>query len=1100
MKERDIFIEALEKRSLEERKQYIEKACGDDLPARRRLERLLQAHEESDSLLEHPVLDSPEVAQWTIERPPSRIGPYKLREQIGAGGFGVVYVAEQTEPVRREVALKIIKPGMDTHQVILRFEAERQALALMDHPNIAKVFDAGKTEVGRPYFVMELVHGIPMTEYCDNCGLTTRERLQLFVAVCNAIQHAHQKGIIHRDIKPSNVMIAVQDGRPIPKIIDFGVAKAINQRLTKQTLRTAFAEMVGTPLYMSPEQAEMSPLDVDTRTDIYSLGVLLYELLTGSTPLENSRLADVGYDELRRIIREEEPPRPSSRLSSTLAERGSTVARDRRTEPRKLIQLVHGDLDWIVMKAMEKDRSRRYESANALARDVERYLENEPVEARPPSATYQFGKFARRHKTAFIATIFVAVSVVIAALVSSAMAIRATRAERRAQAEAEKANHLLYVSNMHQASLAWWDGNTGRVLELLERHRPDKGDPDLRGFEWYHLWRECQHGLTTPTIQFDGGVYSLAISADGRTLAVGGVDHQIRLLAIDSLKEIATIQGHTAQVLAIAFSPDSQILATGSFDHTVKLWDTETGTELAPLNRERAGLWAVAFSPDGKTLATANYDGTSTLWDVATRKRSSIVGDHSDQVREVAFGPDGTTLITSSLDGSFQLWDVLRADKMRVLMSNVRDPWTSALSSNGQTLAISDADLIRLLDVGLGRETSILRGHGGLVLGLAFSANGEHLASCGTDNTVRIWNPHTGHELQRLRGHTNSVHSLAFSPDGKHLFSGGHDNCLKIWDLASPQMQNVLPHPKGVPSVAFSTDGRWLASACEDGKVRIWDEVTGQKSFEIDGGAGPVRSVRLFTDREQSFIAAAIDGSVRFWNWNTRKEVQRQTAHAGPDLPLASSTEPLLFAWEQPHNTVLVWRYDRDEEIARFPGDYVRDLEFSPDANSLAMTRANNTIEVWSITSRKRLSTLGGHHGVVNCLAYSPDGSFLVSGGGDRKIRVWDLRGSHRKDEVPLHRTLAGHGTAVTCIAFSSQGTLATGGTDHTVRLWDLETGDELAVLKGHRGAVIGLAFSPDGSTLASGSRDRTVRLWRTGVSLPTTHVSPAKRPLEDEG
>jgi serine/threonine protein kinase len=369
------------------------------------------------------------------------IGPYTLLEQIGEGGFGVVFLAEQEQPVRRRLALKIVKPGMDTREVIARFEAERQALALMDHPHIAKVFDAGATDAGRPYFVMELVQGVPITEYCDQCHLPTRERLELFIAVCQAVQHAHQKGIIHRDLKPTNVLVAMQDGQATPKIIDFGVAKAIGeQSLTERTLTTAFAQMVGTPLYMSPEQAELSPLGVDTRSDIYSLGVLLYELLTGATPFDKERLHAASYDELRRIIRDEEPPRPSTRLSQLArptsgslplegragewetAQLATTIAEKRRTDPRRLIQTVRGELDWIVMKCLEKDRSRRYDSAGSLSCDVERYLHDEPVQACPPSAVYRLRKFIRRNKVA--AAIGTALVAAVAALTVSNFMIR----------------------------------------------------------------------------------------------------------------------------------------------------------------------------------------------------------------------------------------------------------------------------------------------------------------------------------------------------------------------------------------------------------------------------------------------------------------------------------------------------------------------------------------------------------------------------------------------------------------------------------------------------------------------------------------------------
>jgi serine/threonine protein kinase/tetratricopeptide (TPR) repeat protein len=375
-------------------------------------------------------------------RPPgegvgTRIGPYKLLQQIGEGGFGVVYLAEQDKPVHRRVALKVIKPGMDSAQVISRFEAERQALALMDHQNIAKVFDAGATDNGRPFFVMELVQGVPITRYCDDSHLTVRERLALMAPVCQAVQHAHQKGIIHRDLKPSNVLVCLYDGQPVPKVIDFGVAKAVEQRLTEHTMFTQYGQIVGTFEYMSPEQAEMSPLGVDTRTDVYSLGVILYELLTGTTPLARQRLREASLPDVLKIIKEEEPPKPSTRLSGTVE--AGKIAAARRTEPAKLGKLLRGELDWVVMKCLEKDRARRYDTANALARDIERFLHDEPVEAGPPGAGYRLRKLARKHRTALgIAGLFVAL-LALAACVSTWQAVRATRAEGLALIERDKA-------------------------------------------------------------------------------------------------------------------------------------------------------------------------------------------------------------------------------------------------------------------------------------------------------------------------------------------------------------------------------------------------------------------------------------------------------------------------------------------------------------------------------------------------------------------------------------------------------------------------------------------------------------------------------------
>ncbi len=472
MSERDIFIAALQKENPAERSAYLEQACAGDEALRRRVEVLLQAHAKAGSFLERPAPDAgatadsrpgqsadeervrqprsaAPAAQTLSEGPGTRIGPYKLLQQLGEGGMGVVYMAEQEQPVRRRVALKIIKAGMDSAQVVARFEQERQALALMDHPHIAKVLDAGATETGRPYFVMELVKGLPITKFCDQEQLTPRERLELFIPVCQAVQHAHQKGIIHRDLKPSNVLIALYDGKPVPKVIDFGIAKATGQRLTERTMFTEVGSIVGTLEYMSPEQAELNNLDIDTRADIYSLGVLLYELLTGAPPFTAKQLRSAAFTEMLRIIREVEPPKPSTKLSSS--DELPSIAAKRKLEPKRLTKLVQGDLDWIVMKCLAKERNRRYETANGVASDIERYLHEEPVRAGPPGAGYQLRKFARRYKKPLAAAgVFVAL-LLGGVVVSTMQAVRASRAEARARTERDAAQEARERADRHFA-------------------------------------------------------------------------------------------------------------------------------------------------------------------------------------------------------------------------------------------------------------------------------------------------------------------------------------------------------------------------------------------------------------------------------------------------------------------------------------------------------------------------------------------------------------------------------------------------------------------------------------------------------------------------
>ena len=465
MDDEDLFHLALEM-PVAERPAFLDRECAGDVSRRRRMEVLLQSHDAPDSFLVGPAVgpgmtadlragrSHGEIASQNLlaEGPGSQIGRYKLLQALGEGGMGNVFMAEQTQPVRRKVALKVIKPGLDSRQIIARFEAERQALALMDHISIARVLDAGTTDLGRPYFVMELVHGVPITRYCDDNHLTSRQRLDLFVPVCRAIQHAHQKGIIHRDIKPSNVMITLFDGNPVPKVIDFGVAKAIEQQLTERTLFTQYGTLVGTLEYMSPEQAEMSALGVDTRSDIYSLGALLYELLTGSTPLTHQCMKQAAFGEILRMIKEEEPPRPSTRLSDS-RETLTSIAAQRHTEPAKLTKLMRGELDWIVMKAIEKDRNRRYETASDFAADVQRYLDDEPVQACPPSTWYRFRKFTRRNRAALITATIIAAALVAGTAVATWQSLRATSAMATAVIEKQRADKQAAVATNIAESL-----------------------------------------------------------------------------------------------------------------------------------------------------------------------------------------------------------------------------------------------------------------------------------------------------------------------------------------------------------------------------------------------------------------------------------------------------------------------------------------------------------------------------------------------------------------------------------------------------------------------------------------------------------------------
>jgi serine/threonine protein kinase len=770
------ILEAALKLPPKERPAYVDRACGEDAPLRQRIVEALFTAQECATAIERTAPPPSPEETIVVAIPPAapgeksgdRIGRYKLLERRGEGGMGTVWMAEQSEPVRRKVALKIIKLGMDTKQVIARFEAERQALALMDHPNIAKVLDAGATDTGRPYFVMEFVSGEPITIYCDRQNLPTRERLNLFVQVCRAIQHAHQKGIIHRDIKPFNILVALQDGVPVPKVIDFGIAKATGgQQLTDKTLYTALEQFVGTPAYMSPEQAEMSGLDIDTRSDIYSLGVLLYELLTSKMPFDPKRLVQVGLDEIRRIIREEEPARPSTRISTLEAAEQTTVAKRRRSEPLKLIHQVRGDLDWIVMKCLEKGRTRRYETANGLAMDIQRHLNEEPVVARPPNAFYLFRKMARRHMLAFGAAGAVAVLLIMGLGISSWLYVREKE---------DRANEVrLYKALAPQ-------------LQELEQHtaelkKQQEEDKQLR------LEMVCTLAgrSFTSKAQFSPVEKSFAVIT--RT---GGVT----ILSTEG-KQLHDLALPRDRVTAIAYAHDGRRLLVGTEDGNVCLWNPTTGAsqtvftnagwEIGRLvwlaNPERGvlahnvddKLTATNFSGlifrvfDGQVLAKFSSFVRQDFQTLAASSDSRLLGVLEIPNRKRA----GFLLDSESCEMKAELWD----------NEYPSGPLSIAIAPDNNTVAVGYApNHLSLWDGAQQKELRLVNAHNNWVTSLAFSPDSKRLISGGGDSTARIWEVQTGKEIGRVRfeGESTYVNSVGFSPDGKLILAAAENDVIVV--------------------------------------------------------------------------------------------------------------------------------------------------------------------------------------------------------------------------------------------------------------------------------------------------------------------------------
>jgi WD40 repeat protein/serine/threonine protein kinase len=1090
-----IFYEAIDRASPDERSAYLNEACGQDLQLRARVDDLLRAHRDAGNFLGGDSSADGTIEHSPIaERPGTTIGPYKLMQQIGEGGFGVVFLAEQERPVRRRVALKVIKPGMDTCDVIARFEAERQALAMMDHPNIARVFDAGATEFGRPYFVMELVRGVPITDFCDQHHHTPRQRLELFNSVCSAIQHAHQKGIIHRDVKPSNVLVALHDNKPVVKVIDFGVAKALSQQLTDRTIFTQFSQVLGTPLYMSPEQAELSRLDIDTRSDIYSLGVLLYELLAGTTPFDRDRLKRAALDEIRRIIREEEPPKPSTRLTQS-GDRLPSIAALRNIEPSKLTKLIRGDLDWIVMKCLEKDRMRRYETAASLTEDLQRYLDNEPVQARPPSFPYRFRKLAMRHRAAMVTSAIIFLSLIGGIIGTSWQAHRAAAAAKNA-----KNNEILAVQEAERARAAEAKAQelvtkNSEMRQLAESQR-QIAEEQLARSEWL---------LYASQIASAQRAWETNDAADAwRNLVACRSDlrgwEYAYLYALFNQNQV-TLKGHARWTCGVAFSPDGQrIVSVGS--DGIKLSDAIGGQELFTQPAIFRATDNVAFSPDGTRFVSGGEDKTLKVWNTLNGQELLAIKGHAGEVTSVVFSLDGKQIVSSSRDKTLKVWDATSGQELRTLQGHTGPVFRVALSSNGERIvSLSGDKTIKVWDAASGMALLTLNGQTRAIYALAFSPDGTRIVSGDEDGTLKVWDAESGEELLALKGHAEEISNVAFRPDGKRFVSSGSfsDWTPRVWDVTSGQeLLTLKGHTEFIKDVAFSQDGQRIASVSDDETIKVWNATKAQGPLILKGPVGGGGMLRVsFSHDGKQIVGCSEDNALKVWDATSGAELLTLEGHAGAKR-VAYSPDGLRIVGGGDDKMLKVWDATIGQELLTLRGhaEPVYGVAFSLDGQRIASGSADKTLKVWDATTGRVLLTLKGHVGGVFDAAFSPNGQQIVSCSGttsstirgDDTLNIWDASSG------AVLLKLKGHTGGTYAVAYSPDGKrIASCGEDGTLKVWSAAGGQELITLKGHNMYVTNVGFSSDGQRIVSVGADGTCMVWDASHApeLPVPQPQP---------
>lgn len=1027
----------------------------------------------STGVTPHPTLSTLGVAQT--------IGPFKLLERIGAGAFGEVFAAEQREPVRRTVALKIAKFGLHTKDARARFEVERQALALMEHPNIAKVFDAGATPDGRPYFALELIKGEPVTKYCDRVRMPIRERIELLITICRAVHHAHQKGVIHRDLKPSNVLVTVVDGKAAPKVIDFGIAKAVGQKLTDLTLHTQAGQFVGTPAYMSPEQAGKSQLDIDTRADVYSLGVMLFELLTGALPFECHGTGASDLIDFQARLQNDDPPKPSTKWTS-LGERTSEFARQRSVGVSELQRQVKGDLDWIVLKTLEKDRNLRYDSAAALAEDLTRYLNDEPTAAGPPTAWYRTSKFVRRYRGQVATVVVILFAILLGIIGTTVGMLRASAAqqvavEARVQAEqaaddaqsqrelaliaaanervqrshAESANEQLQQS-LYLSQVALAQSKATALDVAAARRHLSACEPKRRGWEWHHLSRLTSEARQT--LEGDGtSVLAMAVDAAGTTIALSKSGRTVELRPRDlrAIEKPTTI--HLADSShALAFSPGGEHLAAGQENGELIVIAVKEAKPLQSMSGHSAPITAVLWdSEDNGRVLTAGLDGIVLIRLAETGEVIQRIEAHESGVSAMALSPDGSLLVTGAgtnegynRSGLYEIavWDMKTGNLLRRAPAHTFSVSAIAFSASGDSFVTGSGDLrswyaksiydMKLWDTQT-LESRTVGQHTDSIRWVGFEPDGLHLLSASHDGSIRFWSSNSGREMRRYMGHRGPIYAAAFDLQGvlPSLLSVGEDGAVREWN---PYLPSFIHPNGGIEETAIAPSGRRIAAIAVR-EFAIWDLDTAMLLHSAICGGGQA-------------MAYSPDG-----RWL-----------AMPADPHSIDLLDVRNEWQSAH------RFAAERRPI--------DLSFSHDSQLMAVARLDsNECIVWDLTTYQEHRRIRAENPITQ-IAFSPHDRSLAVGDDAGGVSIWR---DGAEQPIPMGRHLG----SITALAWSPTGdVLASGSNDATIHTWRVATGEQLGDYSGHRQSIATLEFSRDGTRLLSAADESTVRLWDVKMQM----------------